>query len=96
MSEFQLADRGDGHFAVSGDLSFETANKVLRASEAVFRRHSSLDIDLSGVDKADSAGLALLIEWKAQAAQRKATIRFTGLPESLLGIARVSEVDDLL
>ena len=62
----------------------------------MFDKHASLQVDMSGVDKADSAGLALLLEWKAQAAARGATIIYTDIPESLAAIARTSEVSDLL
>jgi phospholipid transport system transporter-binding protein len=73
-----------------------TANLALKASEPLFARHASLQVDMSGVDKADSAGLALLLEWKAQAAARGASISYTGIPRSLVAIARTSEVSELL
>ena len=72
MSDFELVDEGDGRFAVRGDMSFATANSLLRRSDKLFARHQSLAIDLSAVTKADSAGLALIIEWKSQAAGRQA------------------------
>lgn len=96
MSSFELVDQGEGRFALTGDMSFATANQILRASEAVFPQHESLQVDMSQVGKADSAGLALLLEWKSQAAQRDASISYVGIPESLVSIARTSEVSDLL
>jgi phospholipid transport system transporter-binding protein len=96
MSEFDLQDQGEGRFSLSGDMSFETANQILRSSESVFRRHATLEIDLSGVGKADSAGLALMLEWKAQAGQRGASIQFIEIPKSLLAVAKTSEVSDLI
>ena len=38
-----------------GALSFGTANDILKRSESVFSGHDALEIDLSGIDKADSA-----------------------------------------
>lgn len=96
MTEFDLEDKGDGRFALSGDMSFETAHQILKASESSLRQHASLEIDLSGVDKADSAGLALMLEWKAQAGQREAEVQFVGVPSSLLAIAKTAEVDGLI
>ena len=96
MSEFDLQDQGEGRFSLSGDMSFETANQILRSSESVFRQHATLEIDLSGVGKADSAGLALMLEWKAQAGQRGASIQFVEIPKSLLAVAKTSEVSDLI
>jgi phospholipid transport system transporter-binding protein len=96
VSEFELVDKGEGRFALQGAMSFATAQNILRQSERLFARHGALEIDLSGVDKADSAGLALIIEWKSQAAVRKADIQFSNAPEGLLAIARTSEVQDLI
>jgi len=96
VSEFDLQDQGEGRFALSGDMSFETANQILKSSESLFRQHAALEIDLSGVGKADSAGLALMLEWKAQAGQCGASIQFIGIPKSLLAVARTSEVSDLI
>ena len=96
MTDFVLEDKGEGKFALQGDMSFDTANTILRDSESQFARHASLDIDLSGVKRADSAGLALLLEWIAQARSRSADIRFQGIPDSLLAIAKTCEVDELI
>ena len=96
MSDFVFEDRGSGKFAVEGELSFGTANTILRSSESKLAQFSDLEIDLSGVERTDSAGLALLLEWKAQAEERSASIRFVGVPENLLAIARTTEVVDLI
>ena len=52
-------------------------------------------MDLSGVRNADSAGLALLLEWITWANHTVREIRFTGMPEKLLAIAKTSEVENL-
>lgn len=96
MSEFALEDLGGGNFALRGEMSFDTADRILKAADARFGQHAALEIDLAGVERADSAGLALLLEWMAQARQRGASIRFSGVPDSLLAIARTTEVEDLL
>ncbi|MDJ0906118.1 MAG: STAS domain-containing protein [Woeseiaceae bacterium] len=96
MSDFELKDKGEGRFALQGAMSFTTAQNILKQSERAFARHGALEIDLAGVGKADSAGLALIIEWKSQASARGADIRFRNVPESLLAIARTSEVQDLI
>ena len=96
MSDFKLNELGDGRFELAGAMSFETADRILRASERLFRGHRRLSIDFSGVDDADSAGLALLIEWKSQARREGGDIRYSSLPQSILAIARTAEVDHLL
>jgi len=96
VSEFDLRDVGDGRFELSGDMSFATAAEILRASERSFGHFKKLELDLSQVEKADSAGLALLLEWKARARQRTAQIDFVGIPDSLLAIAKTTEVSELI
>ncbi len=96
MSDFTLDDRGDGRFALSGEMTFDTAEKILKESEDPFEEHSQLEIDLSGVTDSDSAGLALLLEWVTWANHTVREIRFTGMPERILAIAKTTEVDALL
>jgi phospholipid transport system transporter-binding protein len=96
VSDFELVDEGSGRFTLKGDMSFATAQNILARSEALFGSFESLEVDLGQVEKADSAGLALIIEWRAEAAKRAAAIRFTNVPDSLLAIARTTEVQDLI
>lgn len=96
MSEFSIEDLGDGKFAVSGEMSFDTAEKMLKSSESAFEEHAQLEIDLSAITMSDSAGLALLLEWITWANHSVREIRFTGMPEKILAIAKTTEVDHLL
>ncbi|HSG96495.1 MAG TPA: STAS domain-containing protein [Woeseiaceae bacterium] len=96
MSEFTIEDLGDGRFAVSGEMNFNTAEKILRASEEPFEEHSQLEIDLSEVTDTDSAGLALLLEWVTWANHSVREIRFTGIPDKIMAIAHTTEVEPLL
>lgn len=88
----------DGQFQISGELSFATVTAVLEEGrERLFLNAGEcVDLDLAGVSRADSAGLALLIEWMRQAQKRQVAIRFHHLPEQLLAIARAGELDGLL
>ena len=96
VSEFVLQDEGDGRFVLTGEMSFRTAEKILRASEEPFAKHTRIEVDLSGVEKADSAGLALLLEWITWANHTVREIRYASMPERILAIAKTTEVDHLL
>ena len=96
MSDFELSDLGDGRFALTGEMSFETAERILHASEEPFEQHTRIEVDLSGVQKSDSAGLALLLEWITWANHTVREIHFTKTPERILAIAKTTEVDHLL
>lgn len=96
MTDFSLEDRGDGNFALSGDMTFATAEKILQASEGPFEDHTRIEVDLTGVKQSDSAGLALLLEWVTWANHTVREIRFSGLPDRVMAIAKTTEVDGLL
>lgn len=96
MADFTLEDLGDGHFALAGEVTFDTAEKILRVCERPFEKHTRLEIDLSGVTHSDSAGLALLLEWVTWANHTVREIRFSGMPERIQAIAKTTEVDGLL
>jgi phospholipid transport system transporter-binding protein len=96
VSNFELNQTADGAFELIGEMSFETVAQILKSSEQSFAQHAETQVNLSQVGKADSAGLALLLEWKAQARNRNAVIRFVAVPDSLLAIAKTTEVSDLI
>lgn len=96
MSDFELIDNGDGRFALRGAMTFDTAGKILRESEEPFEEHTRIEVDLSGVNDTDSAGLALLLEWITWANHTVREIRFIDTPARIDAIARVTEVEQLL
>ena len=96
VSSFELKKVADGRFSLRGEMSFENAEQILAASEPAFQTVDALELDLSQVGPTDSAGLALLLEWKARAHSRSAEIRYVSIPESLLAIAQTAEVSDLI
>ena len=96
MTDFELKRLGDRRFELHGAMSFETADRILRQSEKLFGRYEHVRVDFSGVNDADSAGLALLLEWKSQARRQNGEIHFSGLPQSIVAIARTTEVGHLL
>lgn len=97
MSAQTISGEG-GRFQVSGELTFATVNDVLAQSRETLFAHPvrQLELDLAAVSRADSAGLALLIQWMRMARAARCEIRFHHLPEQLLAIARAGELDGLL
>ena len=96
MSNFKLSDVGDGRFELRGDMSFGTAEQILRASQNIFGSQTRIEVNLSGVEKTDSAGLALLLEWITWATNDDREIRFVDIPKKVLAIAQTTEVGELL
>ena len=87
---------GDNSLCLSGELSFKTVPALVANNKDFLSNGNSIDIDLSDVSRADSAGVALLIEWQRQAQKQNKSICFTNIPSQMLAIVRLSGVDDLL
>ena len=96
MSESRLEDKGGGCFLLNGKMTFGSVNQILDASMGLFYAHPRIEVDLSGVTKSDSAGLALLLEWITWANHNVHEIRFLHTPEKIDAIAKTTEVDHLL
>jgi phospholipid transport system transporter-binding protein len=92
----RLEQTGDGRYALLGDLGIESAAGLLRRGEAAFSGQPEITVDLSGVTDADSAGLAVLIEWVRGARGEGRQIRFLGMPARLGDLARIGGVNELL
>ncbi len=92
----RLITGGEGRLRVDGVLDFATVSRLFRESDVLFRDQGRLRIDLAGVEAANSAGLALLLEWMDLARARRVDLRFLNLPESLQRIASFSNLGSLL
>ena len=62
----------------------------------VYNRDELLALDLAGTERVDSAGLALLLEWKARAQDRNEALSLINPPEHLLRLAALGEATELL
>ncbi|MET0986682.1 MAG: STAS domain-containing protein [Steroidobacteraceae bacterium] len=91
-----FSSTGPGRFSVSGPMTFETVSSMLQQGAAAFGQSDPIEIDLTQVGESDSAGLALLIEWKRLAREKNSAITFANMPPQLVALARISEVDELL
>lgn len=96
MNSTNIVKSNTGEISVSGELVFDKVVALLKTSNSYFDGTSKLLFNLNDVEKTDSAGLALLVEWTRLANQNKQAISFCGVPKQLLDIARVSGLDDLL
>jgi phospholipid transport system transporter-binding protein len=86
----------DNRLRVSGELNFNSVPTLVSISPDKFNNDNGLEVDLADVSRADSAGVALLIEWQRQAQKQKKSISFFNIPSQMLAIARLSGVDELL
>ena len=87
----------DGCVRLTGPLTFKSVSGLYKASEKLFQNGTTVtSIDLSGVTNADSAGLALLLEWQAARRQNQGGMSIENSPGNLMRLARLCEAVDLL
>ena len=96
MSETDIRVAAEGVWQVVGELNFETVPRLSDRARRLDPGRSDLIVDLSGVTRANSAGLVLLLEWLNEGRRQRRTVRFRHLPDSLQNIARMSNAIDLL
>jgi phospholipid transport system transporter-binding protein len=88
---------GDGVYRLEASLTFATVPLLRNAGMArIAGAAGPIEFDLQGVAVVDSAGLALLIDWLADARAQQRTLRYGQLPEVLRALARLSDVESLL
>lgn len=96
MTTATLNHLGNGRFAVHGNMDFGSVAALLAQGKRDFPGRGRIDLDLSGVTRANSAGLALLLEWMDILQAGGAELRLLNLPGALADIARMSNVYQLL
>ena len=85
--------------ALEGPLSFESLPGVLEKSEAYCARPElpdRLTIDFAAVTEVDSSAVALLLEWRREAARLGKGLSFVNLPANLLALAELYGVSGLI
>lgn len=85
---------GDG-LAVSGDMTMQTAAALLAAGNAEIVAGGTR-FDLAGVANVDSSCLAVLFGWQRSARAQGKALTITNLPASLVSLAEVYGVTELL
>lgn len=84
-------------FLVKGALTMQTVSDLARTMEPLLSTaKGEICFDFTRVERADSAALALLIEWQRMARRLGFSISFRNLPAQLMQIARVSELQEIL
>lgn len=97
MSDFQLTERSaTGDCRANGELGFATALQAHAKLQRLITAGSSVRIDCSGLERIDSAGLAVLLDAVALARDRGTDLRYVNLPAGVLRLARLGGVDSLL
>ena len=99
MSLFEVNDKGN--IVVHGHLDRETLSKNFWDSLSGNERSTLINskkcfVDLSDVERADSAGLAWLINAVRDAKQNGVSMSLYKMPEKLHKLAKISDADSFL
>lgn len=89
-----IARDGD-HLQVSGRLTMETVATLFDASLQP-NKGGVLVIDMARVEAVDSAAVSLMLCWLRRAQRSNVTLSFSHAPDSLLSLARLYGVAELL
>jgi phospholipid transport system transporter-binding protein len=90
-----------GYYTLQGELNRNTIAKsgALATLEQSNQNNSSGDVstlDMSGVIHSDTAGLAWLINFLKDNQQQDVHFELKNIPESLIKLAKISDVDGFL
>jgi len=83
------------HWAVSGAITMDSVVDLLAASASLAMPPGGV-VDLEHIDRVDSAGVALLLDWKRRAAAEGMPLQFSGVPQNMMSLALLYGVEDML
>jgi phospholipid transport system transporter-binding protein len=92
----RVDESSPGSVRVSGELTFGNAAAALETIDAAVARDGRSVLDLSGVTRSDSAGLACILAVLAQSAERGRKLDVHNMPEGMHLLASVCEVEGLM
>jgi len=92
----QVTIAGSGtQFAIVGPLTFATVEHVVRLPVDWHGSGEDVTVDLAQVPRADSAGLALLVEWWREARLSGRALHVINIPARLHDLIRVNGLQAL-
>jgi phospholipid transport system transporter-binding protein len=92
----RIEESGHGSWILAGDLNFSTVPGLMGAMDIGSADRNRISIDLAGVTRSDSAGLALLVEWLRESERLGKTVTFLNMPAQMQSIARVCGLGEIL
>jgi len=94
MSRASLHAGGDT-WRLEGELSFETVPGLFTSARQAMHDSIPSSVDLGSVERVESAGVALMLDWIRAARVHGRTLSFDNIPEHMQSIAALCGVDHL-
>ncbi len=92
----RLVSRGQSDFSLEGALDFDSVAALWEEARVLFREQIPARIDLADVERSDSSGVALLVDWLGQARADGQAIEFVNVPAQMQAIIQIADLDELL
>ena len=99
MTQVNVSQPAPGEFLLSGELNRDTVNASWPNSIGDLRQSPKGKaplIDLAGISHADTAGLAWLLNLLRNAKKQNISFTLKNVPETILNLAKISDVDGFL
>lgn len=101
MTKLDVIESPKGYFTLQGDLNRNTIAKsdALASLALSIQSKSSVyapTLDMLGVSNSDTAGLAWLMNFLKDNQQQNFHVELKNIPESLIKLAKISDVDSFL
>ena len=96
MTDASLTASGVGHWELAGALDFSSVPELWPSLAKLLEADGQLTLSLSGVSRANSAGLVMLVEARDLARRENCQLRLVDVPAELLDLARMSRCEDLI
>ncbi len=90
------ASRDGDTLRIQGEMDFNSVAHLWETTAALFAANPPLQIDLGGVSRANSAGVALLVAWLRQAYKQQRKLVFINVPAQMQAIIQVADLETLL
>ncbi len=87
---------GNGNFSLSGRADFSNVGRLLVNGQQQFIDHKVLAVDVAEADCANTAGLALLIEWSTWCQSNRIKLLYKKPQDKLLEIVKINDVEQML
>ena len=81
---------------IRGELDFDSVATLWSTTESLFATAPPFRIDLSGISRANSAGVALLVGWFGQTRRRGQALVFVNVPVQMQAIIAIAGLDTVL
>ena len=84
----------DNEYDLPGNLTYDTVPDLFKRNSPAIS--GSIILNLSHVERVDSAGLALLVEWSCQARERNEQLVLRNVPDQLKSLIDASGLQTIL